>query len=191
MKKLVLALTILLPLMAFAAEHGESHEAVLDEHAIKTIIYQCINIAILVGGLIYFLKDTVRAFFKEKREVYLAAAEKAQAARRQAEEEHMHIKVQLTKLESTAEETISRARAEAADMRNQMVAEAQAMSKRIREDAEMASRLEVEKARASLRAEMIKEAGRQAEQAIKKEVSSDDHRRLQTDFIQNIEAVRS
>lgn len=190
MKKIFLTLVILLPVFAFAQEHG-AHAATLDGHAIKTIIYQFINIAILVGGLIYFLKDSVRAFFKEKREVYLAAAEKAQAARRAAEEEHMHIKVQLTKLESTAEETISRARAEAADMRNQMVAEAQAMSKRIKEDAEAASRLEVEKARATLRAQMIQEAGRMAEQSIKKEVSSDDHRRLQIDFIQNIEAVRS
>jgi F-type H+-transporting ATPase subunit b len=192
-KFFALTLILLASAIASAADHGShgGHGAGLDEHTLKTIMYQAINVGILVVALIYFLKDGVRQYFKDKQTSYLAAAEKAQAVRRQAEQSHMEIKVQLTKLESTADESISRARAEAADLRNQMVAEAQAMSKRIREEAEAAARLEVERAQNALRVQMIQEASKLAEQTFKEKVSGEDHRRLQGDFIQNIEAVQS
>ena len=185
-------LLILFPAFVFAAsEHGEHGAPTLDEHTIKTIIYQAINVAMLVGGLVYFLKDGIRTFFVDKQKAFLAHAEKAEAARRAAEQEHMQIKVQLTKLESTADETLSRARAEAADMRNQIIADAQAMSKRIHEEAQTAAHNEFEKARAALRHDLIQQASILAEQSMKNQLSREDHQRLQGDFIHNIEAVQS
>ena len=190
MKKLFFILLLLAPSVLMAAEGAEALPE-LDAKAIKLIIYQAINVAIVIGIIVYFLKDTVRQFFKEKKATYLLQAEKAQAVRKQAEQEHMQIQIQLTKLESTADETLSRARAEAADMRNQMMNEAQVISRRIHEEAAAAAKLEVEKARNSLRKEIILESARQAEKFMKEKVSPEELQRLQNDFAQNIQAVQS
>jgi F0F1-type ATP synthase membrane subunit b/b' len=183
-----------LVLFAFAASaneggHGE-HSAGLDEHTIKTIIYQAINVCALVAGLIYFLKVPVQKFFTEKKAEYVAAANRAQQARKLAEEEHLQIQIRLNKLESTADESVSRAKAEAAEMKNQLIHEASAISKRIREEAILAAKLEVEKAKHQLRDELIKEAFIQAKENLESKVSLEDHTRLQGEFINNIQAAQ-
>lgn len=189
MKRSTALLIALVPGVALAAASGDGHG--MDEKTLKTIIYQCINVGILLIALVYFLKDTVRQHFKDKQQAYLNAAEKAQAVRRQAEEQHAEIKAQLTKLETTADESISRARAEAADLKKQIVAEAQALSKRIKEEAETAARIEVDRARAQLRGQMIQQAAQMTEKHIKEKVSREELQKLQGDFIRNIEAVQS
>jgi len=190
-KNSLLLFFILLPCLVKAAEPGEHGPASLDPHTLRTLIYQFINVALLVVGLVYFLKDGVRQFFQDKQKEFLAAEEKAQAAKQAAQAEHLAIQIKLTKLESTADENLSRAQAEASDLRNQMLKDAQEISERIRHEAKIAALHEVEKARESLRHQMIVEAAKLTEQNMKEKVSSDDHRRLQGDFIQNIETVQS
>lgn len=191
-KLLTTLFLILVPTMVFAAggEHGHGGGHGMDEKTVKTVIYQAINVGILLVAMVYFLKNSVRAFFKEKQASFLATAEKAQAAKRQAEREHDEIKNQLTKLETTAEESISRAKAEAADMRNQIIQEAQAQAKKIQEEAGRTAQVEVERARTQLRDQTIREATRLAQETIEQKVSSEDHKRLQGDFIQNIGTVQ-
>ncbi len=196
-RKIPHLLSVLAPVLLFSiaalanegAAHGE-HSAGLDEHTIKTIIYQAINVGALVVGLIYFLRVPVQKFFSVKKAEYVSAANKAQEARKAAEDEHMQIKVRLNKLESTADESVSRAKAEAAEMKNQLIAEANAISKRLREEAIAAAKLEVEKAKNSLREELIKESFALAKESLESKVSTEDHSRLQGEFINNIQAVQ-
>lgn len=171
--------------------HGGHGSVGLDDQTIKTMIYQALNVFILVAALVYGLKSTVKDFFKQKKEVFLSTAKKAQSLKQQAEEEHAQIKVQLTKLESSATESISRARADAAEMKQQLIIEAQALSKRIQEEAELAARLEVTRAKNQLREQMIQQASLLASDQIVQKVSAEDHRRLQGDFIQNVSEVRA
>ena len=100
----------------------------------------------------------------------------------------MQIQTRLSKLESTADESISRARAEAADMKRQMVADAEALSKRLREEAASAAKLEVERAKNELRETLIHESLEAARTQLSSKVTAEDHKRLQSDFIQNIQA---
>lgn len=188
--KYVVAILTILPFAALAAgnSHGGGHG--IDDKTARTIMFQAINVVLLIGGLFYFLKDTVVSFFKDRHMGFVQAAEKAQAARKIAQDEHAQIKHQLTKLESTADESVSRAKAEAADLRNQLVTEAQELSKKIKLDAEAAAQLEIEKAKTALRNQMIKEASALAAESMKEKVTTDDHARLQADFIQNMGSVR-
>lgn len=170
---------------------GAAHEGHgLDDHQIKTIIYQTINVSILFAGLFYFLKNPIKSFFKDKKANFILAAEKAQSIKASAEKEHMEIQVRLTKLESTSDESVSRARAEAADMKKQLIAEANSVYSRIRNEAEAAAKLEVEKAKKTLREQLILDATQMAHEQMKTKVSGDDHKRLQGEFIHNIEAVQ-
>jgi F-type H+-transporting ATPase subunit b len=166
-----------------AAAHGEHVEI-----PVKLVIYQTINVVAMLIGLYIVLKKPLQTYFKDKRANFLSAAQKAEAARKSAEEERMQIQTRLSKLESTADESVSRARAEAADMKRQMVADAEAMSKRLREEAAAAARLEVERAKNELREMLIKESLEASRQQLASKVTAEDHKRLQTDFIQNIQA---
>jgi F-type H+-transporting ATPase subunit b len=182
---------LLIGAVCFATEGhaGASHGEGLDEETIKIIIYQSINVGAIVIGLIYFLRKPLANHFAEKKQTYLASAEKAIKARKSAEDEHIEIKVRLERLQSTADESISRARAEAADMKNQMIAEAQAVSKRMREEAAAAAALEIEKAKEKLRKDLLNDAFNLADSVVKSRVSEADQIRLQSEFITNIQAA--
>ncbi len=171
---------------AHHAAGGEHHEAI----PFKLIIYQTINVVAMLIGLVIVLKKPLQTYFKEKKATFLSAAQKAEAARKTAEEERMKIQTRLEKLESTADESVSRARAEAADMKKQMLADAEEMSKRIRDEAAAAAKLEVDRAKVQLRESLIKEALEVSRQNLSSKVTAEDHKRLQTDFIQNIQAVQ-
>lgn len=170
---------------------GNTHSVSGDhEIPVKVIIYQTINVSILFAGLFYFLKKPVKNFFLEKKTQYILAAEKAQSAKFAAEQENLAIQVKLTKLESTADESIMRARAEAADLKNNLVNEAQLLSQRIKLEAENAAKNEIEKAKNKIREELIIESMKLARTQVKTIVSKEDHRRLQNEFIESINAVQ-
>ena len=84
--------------LAFASDQGAhgSHSSSLDQETLQVVIYQAINVAALVAGLIFFLRGTVKKFFIAKKESFVEAAEKVQAARIAAEEEHVQIKIKLS-----------------------------------------------------------------------------------------------
>ncbi|MEZ0390804.1 MAG: hypothetical protein ACAH59_01220 [Pseudobdellovibrionaceae bacterium] len=187
MKYLIPTLITLLSFAALAAS-----EAGHDDHSVPTqlIVHQAFNVVIIVIGLVYFVRKPLRQHFQDKRNSFLNAAQKAAAARKEAEEQRMEIQVKLNRLESTADESVARARAEAADMKKQLIAEAEALSKRIREEAEQAARLEVEKAKRNLRETLIKDSLSMARSQLSTKVTAEDHQRLQTDFLSHIQAVQ-
>lgn len=169
--------------MAAGGHHGEGVPT-------KTIIYQTINVAILFAGLFYFLKNPVKKHFADKRAAFLADAAKSQAAREAAERELKDVQQRLAKLETSKDESISRAKAEAADLRNQLVADAQALSKRIQEDAKTAAQNEIERAKKELREELLRESIVAARKDLTGQVSSADQQKLQDQFISNIKTVQ-
>lgn len=187
-----LAAILILTLSSFAAlasEEHAAHGAGLDEQTLKTIIYQAINVGALIVGLIYFLRKPIQDFFKSKREAFVASAQKAQASRVSAEAEREQIQIRLNKLESTADESISRAKADAIDMKNQLISDAMAASKRIQEEAAQSAKQEVQRAINHLREELIKESALLARNQLSS-VATEDQIRLQGNFINNMEGVR-
>lgn len=186
MTNLMLLTLILSPVLAFAAG-GEHHEGAVP---VKTIIYQVINVGAIVAGLIYFLKDGVREAFKERQATYLVAAQKAEAARKAAEAERSEMAQRLSHLENTASESITRARAEAVDMKKQIITEAENLSRRLKEDAAQTAQAEVMRAKKEIRESLIKQATEAAKEQIEHQVSAADHERLQSNFIQNIQVVQ-
>lgn len=186
-----LLIMVLFPMFVFAAGGGEHHgEAHLTDHDKQKIVFQAINVGIILAGIIYFGAKPVRNFFNQRRADYLKAAEKSLELKKRAEEEKKNIQAQLTKLESTADESISRARAEAADLKNNLISEAKQLSERLRKEAESTAIVEVEKAKAVLRAQTIEESALLAEKQVATAVSTEDHARLNKEFIKNIETVQ-
>lgn len=181
----VLIALIIVPLSA-RASGGEHHEGIPWD----TITYQTINVSIVLAALFYFSKKSVKDFFSNKRSAFVEAAKKATSVRERAEQEHLEVKVRLTKLESTASESVARARAEAADLRIALLSEAEALSEKMKRDAENAAKLEVERAKVALRKQLIEESLLLARKQLATTVSIEDQKRLQDDFINNIQVVQ-
>lgn len=190
MKNIIFFGLLLLSVGALAAsgEHGGDHHA--EAIPVKLITYQAINVLIIVIGMIYFLKDGIRKAFKERQANYMIAAQKAEAARKEAEDQRLMMQQKLTHIESTAEESVARARAEAADMRNQIINEAKSLSQRIKAEAEQSAQAEILRAKKEIREDLIKKAIVMTKEQVEKQVSAADHERLQTNFIQNIQVVQ-
>lgn len=183
MKSLTILLITLMPALVLAEE----------EHAVfssKLFGYQCLNVGIMVVALVYFLREGTVKFFKDKRAAYLAAAAKSQQAKKQAEQERSEIQARLNKLESSADESIARARAEATDMRKALIAEAEALSKRLHEDAERSVHAEVERAKNHLREQVVKDSIAAARTQLSSKVSPEEHQRLQGEFINHMQETQ-
>lgn len=180
MKFFGLVLISLFPGLALAAggHHGEGVP--------KVVIYQVINVVILFGGIIYFTKDSVIAFFKDRSSQYLEAAQKSAFAREQAEREFVDIKNKLAQLDATRTESLKKAQAHAEDMKKQILDEAQVVSNRIKEDAKLTAKLEVERAQRDLRQQLLKDSVEAARVVLTKDLGSADQQKLQKDFINHV-----
>ena len=186
MKTIAIFAFIFLACLAKASEaaHGASHG--LDAHQIKTIIYQTINVTIMFIGLIYFSRKPIAKMLHEKKQAYIVAAARADQIKKEAEKELYEMKIRVSKLEATAEESVMRARAEAVDMKAQLIEESRIVSARIKHEAEIAAKLEIEKAKQALREEMIAQAAQLARGEMAAGISANDQKKLKTEFIRQV-----
>lgn len=179
--KLLLNLFIILAPAAALAAGGHDGEGVP-----KAVVYQLINVTILIVGLVYFTKDHIVQFFAGRKAAYLEAAQKSAFAREQAEREFVDIKEKLTTLEATRGDSLRKAQAHADDLKKQIVDEAQTVTKRIRDEAQLTANLEVQRAQKELREQLLKDSVEAARVVLTKDLSSSDQQKLQKDFINNV-----
>lgn len=184
MQGLGLILMILVPSAAFAA--GAKGEGV----PVQTIIAQTVNLAILFGGVIYFFKDAIKQAFIDRKSQYLAAAQKSASARDEAEKSLSDLKLKIQNLESQKEEELKRAEHDAVLMKAQIFAEAQALAAKIRSEAELTAKVESQKAESQLRSQLLAESIQAAKMILSKDISSQDHEKLQNDFVSHVEGAR-
>jgi F0F1-type ATP synthase membrane subunit b/b' len=175
--------------IAFAEGTEEGHAG--HEHEIpKVVLWQTINLAIIFGYGYYKFGDKVVALFKERNSLFLREAEKSKQIQQEAEAKLTEIKHKLSLLEGAADESVERARAEAADLRKQLSEEAKQLAERIRREAESAAQVEIQGAKRALYQEVVKESVKQAQDILKKDVGQTDQQRLQDQFSKQIEGVR-
>jgi F-type H+-transporting ATPase subunit b len=161
-------------------------------HGVPTVVYyQALNVSVIVVALYYFLKNPVREFFGQKKADFVKAAEKAADAVKKAQAEHEDIRIRLQKLESTSDESIARARAEAAELQNSLIQEAQNISKKIKEEAASAAKIEVEKAKRSLREQLINDSILAAKKNLETKLGSAEQDKLMQGFTREIQEVKS
>lgn len=183
-KPIFLLLTVLLSSAIAGATSGE-HSA-----GVPTVVFwQFINLVILFSGLIYILKDKVKKSFLEKRENYLLESAKSQKAEKEAERQYQDLKHRLEKLQEGAAESKARAEVEAAELKAKVIADAQSQAQKIKEEAQDFARIETSKAYRALKQATVQEAFRLARQVLSKDIGSQDHSKLQSQFAENLNGV--
>lgn len=189
MKKWFAFLLVLGTSGAYAASgHGEVHHEGPVEIP-RQVMFQAINVIVLFLGLFFVLKASVIKFYKDRQATYMAAAEKSKLAREQAEQQYLEIKHKIDQLEGTVDETMSRARAEASDMKKALISDANEMAERIQRQAKETAKIEIQKAQTHLREQLLKDSIEAAKMVLTKDIGSADHQKLQTDFVNRVQAV--
>jgi F-type H+-transporting ATPase subunit b len=187
--KLILNLFVfILPTLVFASspEHGSGHHPI---EVPTSVIYQAINLGILIFILIYFTKSEVVNFFVGRKTAYLQAAQKAAFAREHAEREFEELKNKIAQLDKTRQEQLNKAKAHADDLKMQIVEEADQVSKRIQSEAEITAKLEIQRAQNELRNQLLSDSINAAHNVLSKDIGAGDQQKLQNEFIKNIEVT--
>lgn len=186
MKKNLIFIFLILLLAKAAQAAGGAHG---DGVPIQ-VLYQAINVTILISLLYFLTRKKVAAYLIGRVETHEQAKQQAQKAVVDAEERHKEVSSKLKTLQETEEQMIERARNEALEMKSKLIQEAEALSRRMIEEARKTTTYEQEKAKQVLREEAFDMAMKQAKQAIEKNLTSNDHKNLQKQFVDSIGAAR-
>jgi F-type H+-transporting ATPase subunit b len=185
MKFTITIILILVAGMAHAASGGHGQGGI----PTREIFWQVFNLGILLGAMFYFLRQPTKDFFRNRQAAFVTAANKSQAARMDAEKQFLDIKHKIEHLETTRDESIARAEAEAVDLRKQILKDAEETAVRVRQEAEVTATSEAIKARKNLQEQFVAEAVSAARGVLSKDIGAQDHGKLQTDFVRNVQGV--
>jgi F-type H+-transporting ATPase subunit b len=169
-----------------AAAHG-GHEGIPWD----SIFVQSFNFLVLVALLVFLLRKTVKAHFQHRANDYKQMVERADAAKREAEQGKLAIKSRLDKLESGASEGLNRAKQEAAELRAKLQSEAKELSEKIEVEAKRSAQVELEKAKDELRRELLDSALQASHLTLKTSLNANEQSRLQKEFVEKIQVVGS
>ena len=154
------------------------------------VFHQAVNLAILGGILFYFLKDQVRAYFKNKRENYLKAAAEVANLKKQVEEQAQLLKNKIRELDATADHSQKAAEASAREYQAKLLSEAREQAEKLKRETEKTVKAEVYRAVENLRAEIVDQSITSSRDLIQKQIKENDQKRLLSEFVEKIGEVR-
>ena len=152
------------------------------------LIYPGINLAMLLGVLVYFGRKPIQAFFRDRRAQIRADLETAAQLRAEAEERCADLQRRLMNLDGEIENIRQLARERAESERARILTDAEATAQRIRVDARAAIDQELRRAREQLREDASDLAIELAGERLREQITDADRNRLLDEFIDRIES---
>ncbi|MGH0036091.1 MAG: F0F1 ATP synthase subunit B [Myxococcota bacterium] len=167
------------PALAAGDEHGTSH---------AELVWQAINLAILLGIIVYAARRPVKSFFAERRAQIENDLEESAEFLKQAETRYAEWQRKLVDLESELDQIRATARKRSHEERDHILAEARAAAERIKQDARAAIDQELRRAEGDLREEAADLAIELASRIVRDQIGDADRARLVDEFIAKVEA---
>ncbi len=167
---------------------NSSHGEVIEVPGV--VFYQALNAGIFFLGLFLILRPHIKKYFTDRKKNFDEAKQRAENLLEEAQQSHTLLTEKLLKLERESKAGIEKARAEAAEMGEEIIKEAQRVSERIKREGARTADREISLAKEALRKEMLEKALQAAEEALSEQLSGDDKTRLQKDFCTRVEAMR-
>lgn len=169
-------------LITGASEGGAFNWRYVMEHAV--------NLIILLGVLVYFLKTPVRNFLVERRGNIAQEIDEAQktitGAKAKYEEYAQKLKAIEGEINSIKETLVKQGETERAEI----IRQAEAASENIKKEARETIELEAERARHEIQSEVIDIALGHAERIIRESLGESDKERFVEEFTKNVEGQK-
>jgi F0F1-type ATP synthase membrane subunit b/b' len=154
-----------------------------------SLLVQTYNCGLLFLMLYLLIRKPMRAHFAQRAESYRELVDRAESARREAENNHTAIKSRLNELEASASRNVQRAQAEAIELRTRLNQEARDLSAKLEREAQRMVINEGEKAKMELRRELLGQALGAARNDMEKNLTTKAQKKLQNEFVEKIEMV--
>lgn len=151
------------------------------------IIFQAINLAILLFLLVKFAGKPINRAIKAKAERVEKDIAEARRLHEEAQAMLAEYEAKLGGLDARAEELLEQYRQDGEQEKARLIAAAEAESERIRREAERSAKNEIERARARLEAEVVDLAIEAATQAVESRLTAVEQRRLTADYLGQLE----
>ena len=164
--------------------HGHAHETA---SPLWPLLFSTINLAIFLWVLARYLLPPVREWVRHRRSHVVHALEEAAAAKAEALRLREEWERRLADFSRSVEEMQVRARQDAERERAHILETAHKTAEAIRRDAELAAAYELRRTQELLRAELVRQAVRLAEQAARTQLTTDDHQRFVGEFLKQVE----
>jgi F0F1-type ATP synthase membrane subunit b/b' len=175
---------VCVPALALAEEGAHEGRPWLD------LAWKALNLAVLVGLIVYFTRKPVGAAF---RTMAKEAADRWNGAHKAAQDARAEIAAQrrqIEGLEGELKRMIADVQADSQRESSRLVADARAESNRILATARTQVEQEIAKARDDLRRQLAEETLRLAEQMVREEISPAERKRLMESYVRDMEARR-
>lgn len=182
----VLTLLALAALPALGLAAGGSEHAVDSGVILKDFIWRCINFAVMVGLLGYFISKPIRNGLQSRRAEIEKTLADAAAARDAAEAKARDYQEKLTKAAAEIESIYAAIRREGELERDKILASAREMAVKIEQEADAKAAGAVARARAELQAEASRLAVSLAGELLAKNVTAADQKRLIDEYMQKV-----
>lgn len=186
-KLLVAAVALTVPAI-IAASLGNASEGHHSEGIPTIVALQIVNFLIYAGLIVYFGRDPIATFYKNRQAKFFAAQKRADAARAEAQAKRADVQARLAKLEANRDQSIQDARKDAAALRAQIVDEAKALSEKLRLEAERTAQVEIQRAKAALREDLLNQSIHMAQRILTDKMQDQDQKRLQDEFVAKIQS---
>ena len=185
MKNSLIFFALALPAAAIAssAAHGD------DSIPFSQIGWQAANLGILLVALFFFIRKSIVETFKNRQKDYLERAEKTKAALKNAESALAGMKTKLAELEAGEKKSLESAKQQAETLRTSLLKDAEAGAEKIKADATLTIKNELNKAKAEINSEILN----QAVSAAKKTLASGgqtNSNSQESSFVRQLEQVK-
>lgn len=181
-RDLIVACTLLAPIAA-ASEEAHAHGG---DGALAPVLFSTVNLAIFIAILGRYVYPPVRDWVRTRRTHVVQALQDAAAAKAEAEALRAQWEARLRDVERASEEMRAQARDDAERERQRILEAARRTAENIRTDAERAAAYEVRRTQQQLRAELVRQAVRMAEEATRAQWSPADQQRFVAEFIKQV-----
>lgn len=189
MKKYLFLLVSLLSVVAMASG-GEGHEAAAghgEAVPLAQIGWQAVNLGILLVALFFFLKSSIIETFANRKQSFLDQAEKTKSALKNAELALSGVKQKLSDLESGEAVSLQKAKAEAEEIKANLIKDAEALSEKLKKDATLSINNELNKAKTEINNTILNSAIGSASKTLANKATSNN---LEAAFLKQLDEVK-
>ncbi len=189
---LILAISLLIPVLARAAEegaHGGGEPGIINLNA--TLLIQVVNFVILIWLLTKFLFKPLTRFLADRTDGIQKALNEAKVAREAAARAQEEYRLQLLATQREAAALREQAQREVEAERQRLLKESREEAQRLVADAKAQIEAETRRARSALREEAVSLSLAVTERLLQRSVTPDDQQRLAERYLRELGEKRN
>ena len=167
--------------VALAADHGGEHH-----WNWENLIYRCINFAIFIGVLAFFVRKKAVAFFKGRTQSIASEISTLEARKAQAQQDLADVEKRIANLETERLAILADYKAQGESQKAAIIAQAEKTAAQTAEHAKIAVRNEIDQAVEAIRAELAEKVVEATEKLLAKKLTPTEHSRLVDKYLTKV-----